>query len=90
MCGNELDLVDSFSVMLEWVEPALSKKWLCLLVLMLITFANSLDPDQTLTKHPNKTSDLCFPDEPVQPPVMLKNSKFCSVNSLTVIEYSSD
>ena len=26
MCGNELDLVNSFSVMLGWVEPALSKK----------------------------------------------------------------
>ena len=33
MCGNELNLVDSFSVMSGWVEPALSKKWLCLLVL---------------------------------------------------------
>ena len=32
MCGNELNLVNSFSVMLGWVEPALSKKWLCLLV----------------------------------------------------------
>ena len=25
MCGNELNLVNSFSVMLGWVEPALSK-----------------------------------------------------------------
>ena len=29
-------------------------------------------------------------DEPVQPPVALPNSKFCSVSSLTLIEYSSD
>ena len=29
-------------------------------------------------------------DEPLQPPVKLKNSKWCSVNSLTIIEYSSD
>ena len=29
--GN-LNLVNSFSVMLGWVEPALSKKWLCLQV----------------------------------------------------------
>ena len=29
-------------------------------------------------------------DEPVQPPLKLKNSKCCSVSSLTVIEYSSD
>ena len=29
-------------------------------------------------------------DEPVQPPFKLRNSKWCSVNSLTVTEYSSD
>ena len=29
-------------------------------------------------------------DEPVQTPVKLRNSKFCSVSSLTLIEYSSD
>ena len=31
-------------------------------------------------------------DEPVQPPFMykLRNSKWCSVSSLTIIEYSSD
>ena len=29
-------------------------------------------------------------DEPVQPPVKHRNSKWCSVSSLTVIEYSSD
>ena len=29
-------------------------------------------------------------DKPVQPPVKLRHSKFCSVSSLTVIEYSSD
>ena len=29
-------------------------------------------------------------DEPVQPPVKLRNSKQCSVSSSTVIEYSSD
>ena len=29
-------------------------------------------------------------DEPVQPPFKGRNSKFCSVSSLTVIEYSSD
>ena len=28
--------------------------------------------------------------EPVQPPVKLRNSKWCSVSSLTIIEYSSD
>ena len=28
--------------------------------------------------------------EPVQPPFKLRNSKRCSVSSLTVIEYSSD
>ena len=28
MCGNELNLVNSFSAMLGWVKPALSKKWL--------------------------------------------------------------
>ena len=38
MCGNELNLVNSFSVMLRWVEPALSKKWLRLLV----SFADNL------------------------------------------------
>ena len=29
-------------------------------------------------------------DEPVQPPVKLRNSKGCSGSSLTLIEYSSD
>ena len=29
-------------------------------------------------------------DEPLQPPFKLRNSKWCSVNSLTIIEYSSD
>ena len=29
-------------------------------------------------------------DEPVQPPVKLRNSKWFSVSSLTVIEYASD
>ena len=51
MCGNELNLVDSFSVMLGWVEPALSKNWLCLLVLSADNLCKSLDPDQTLTKR---------------------------------------
>ena len=52
MCGNELNLVNIFSVMLGWVEPALSKQWLCLLVLSADNLnANSLDPVQTLTKR---------------------------------------
>ena len=29
-------------------------------------------------------------DEPVQPPVKLRNSKRCSVSSVLLIEYSSD
>ena len=29
-------------------------------------------------------------DEPVQPPIKLRNSKWCSVSSLTFVEYSSD
>ena len=29
-------------------------------------------------------------DEPVQPPFKLRNSKWCSVSSLTIIEYSID
>ena len=29
-------------------------------------------------------------DEPVKPPLRLRNSKCCSVSSLRVIEYSSD
>ena len=29
-------------------------------------------------------------DEPVQPPFKLRHSKWCSVSSLTLIEYSSD
>ena len=29
-------------------------------------------------------------DEPVKPPFKIRNSKWCSVSSLTVIEYSSD
>ena len=29
-------------------------------------------------------------DEPLQPSFKLRNSKWCSVSSLTIIEYSSD
>ena len=29
-------------------------------------------------------------DEPLQPPFKLRNSKWCPVSSLTIIEYSSD
>ena len=29
-------------------------------------------------------------DEPLQPPFKPRNSKWCSVSSLTIIEYSSD
>ena len=29
-------------------------------------------------------------DEPVQPPIQFRNSKWYSVSSLTLIEYSSD
>ena len=29
-------------------------------------------------------------DEPLQPPFKLRNSKWCSVRSVTIIEYSSD
>ena len=29
-------------------------------------------------------------DDPQQPPVKFRNSKWCSVSSLTIIEYSSD
>ena len=29
-------------------------------------------------------------DEPVQPPVKIRNSKWCSVSSLTLLEYSND
>ena len=29
-------------------------------------------------------------DKPLQPPFKLRNSKLCSVSSLTIIEYSSD
>ena len=41
MCGNELNLVDSFLVTLELVEPALSKKWLCLLSIYLSLLVRS-------------------------------------------------
>ena len=57
MCGNELNLVNSFLVMLGWVEPALSKNWLCLLVLS----ADNLCKQFGSRSDPNKTSDLCFP-----------------------------
>ena len=57
MCGNELNLVNSFSVMLGWVESALSKKWLGLLVLS----ADNLCKQFRFRSDPNKTSDLCFP-----------------------------
>ena len=57
MCGNELNLVNSFSVMLGWVKPALSKNWLCLLVLS----ADNLYKQFGSRPDPNKTSDLCFP-----------------------------
>ena len=34
--------------------------------------------------------DKCRLIKPVQPPLKLSNSKWCSVSSLTIIEYSSD
>ena len=43
--------------MLGWVEPALSKNWLCLLVLS----ADNLCKQFGSRLDPNKTSDLCFP-----------------------------
>ena len=54
MCGNELNLVNSYSVMLGWVEPALSKKWLCLLV----PSADNLCKQFRSRSDPNKTSIL--------------------------------
>ena len=54
MCGNELNLVNSFSVMLGWVEPALSKKLLCLLV----SSADNLCKQFRSSSDPNKTLDL--------------------------------
>ena len=52
MCGNELNLVNTFSVMLGGFELALIKKWLCLLVLCKLFRSRS---------DLNKMSDLCFP-----------------------------
>ena len=54
MCGNELNLVNSFSVMLGWVEPALGKKWLCLLV----SSADNLCKQFRYRLDHSKTSDL--------------------------------
>ena len=54
MCGNELNLVDSFSVILGLVEPTLSKKWLCLLV----SSADNLCKQFRSRSEPNKMSDL--------------------------------
>ena len=34
--------------------------------------------------------DKCRLGRALQPPVKLRNSKWCSVNSLTIIEYSND
>ena len=45
VCFHSLRPSQHFSVMLGRVELALSKKWLCFTSL-LITFANSIDPDQ--------------------------------------------
>ena len=54
MCGNELNLVNSFSVMLGWAEPALSKKWLRLLV----SSSDNLCKQFRSRSDPNKMSDL--------------------------------
>ena len=54
MCGNELNLVNSFSVMLGWVEPALSTNWQCLL----LSSADNLCKQFRSRSDPNKTSDL--------------------------------
>ena len=54
MCGNELNLVNNFSGMLGWVEPALSKKSLCLLV----SSADNLCKQFRFRSDPNRTSDL--------------------------------
>ena len=54
MCGNDFNLVNSFSVMLGWVEPAISKMWLCLLV----SSADNPCKQFRSRSDPNKTSDL--------------------------------
>ena len=54
MCGYELNPVNSFSVMLGWVEPALSTKALCLLV----SSADNVCKQFRSRSDRNKTSDL--------------------------------
>ena len=46
-----------------------------------------------ITNEPRQQYDILTSvdsDEPLQPSFKLRNSKWCSVSSLTIIEYSSD
>ena len=45
---------------------------------------------ETEPRHEISILTLLDSDEPLQPPFKLRNSKWCSVSSLTIIEYSSD
>ena len=82
MCGNELNLVNSFSVMLGWVEPALSKNWLCLLVLSADNLCKQFGSRLDL----NKTSDLCFHSDAR---FCFSNNAFCLLIRLYDVKHLS-
>ena len=48
------------------------------------------EPRHVISNNVTVWHDCVDSDEPVQPSFKLRNSKWCSVSSLTVIEYSSD
>ena len=62
-------------------------------------FSNDLWPESLLQNAPRAVAfdfqqcgilTYVDSDEPLKPPFKLKNSKWCSVSSFTVIEYSRD
>ena len=86
MCGNKLNLVNSFSVMLGWVDPALSKNWLCLLVLSADNLGKQLDPDQTLSK---RRTSVFHSDARLHARFGLLNNAFCLLIRLYDVKHLS-
>ena len=54
------------------------------------SFLNTTTNEPVHVVSNNVVFDMRDSDKPRQPPFKLRNSKWCSVSSLTITEYSSD
>ena len=76
---------EKFNVSSSWCHKLVCSLWL-LHILVILTYIWAVTCDFQLCGILTWKNS----DEPVQPPFKLRNSKWCSVCSLTVLEYSSD